>query len=560
MEREGKVPMWKDDRFTGYSINHLRKDMTSGIVVGIVAIPLAMAFAIASGVRPEYGIYTTIIAGFLISLFGGSRFQIAGPTGSFVPILFVLVSQYGYQNLLVIGFMAGVLITLMGVFKLGKLVHFIPRPVTTGFTAGAAVLIFLGQLPAFLGLHNLDTAEEEFIYKFQQLLVNITDVNFYSVITAVICLTATLLVTRFVPRIPGALIGLLCATLTAVLLYPGKVATVGLIPHQLPHIQFPDFSFSKMIDFFIPACVIAMLVGIESLLSAVVADGMSNQKHHSNRELIGQGIANMVTPLFGGIPATGAVARTATNIRNGAVSPVSGMIHSLFVLLVLLVLAPYASVIPLASMAPILMIVSWNMIERKEFAALMKSKSDDSVVFLATLLLTIGFGLVVGISAGLGFAVIFFVIRMGKEFATTVAAPATLYGTSVKKATSFDVQVCTLNGPIFFGSANRINELEHSSFVEFVVLRIAGVSYIDTTGELALHQLSERCEANGKTLIIIEAKGQPIRTIKSMNLFYQVGENAFTNDRQEAMRYFEYLRDDQEGIASQQKLVPSLVK
>jgi len=343
-------------RYTEYHASSFRKDLISGLIVAIIAIPLGMAFAIASGVKPEYGIYTTIIAGILISLLGGSRYQIGGPTGAFIPILFAIVLQYGYENLLIAGFLAGIILVLMGVFKLGALIKFIPRPVTIGFTAGIAVIIFSGQFVNFLGLSGIEK-HENFLPNMKEIVLHLTSINSYSVVTAAIGLAAILLSPRLLPKIPGSLIGLVASSVIATLFFKGHVATIGssfgAIPHTLPQFHFPEITWDRMKILIQPAFIIAMLGGIESLLSAVVADGMTGTRHNSNRELIGQGIANIVTPLFGGIPATGAIARTATNIKNGRASPLSGIVHGIVVFLVLVLLAPYASNIPLASMAPI---------------------------------------------------------------------------------------------------------------------------------------------------------------------------------------------------------------
>jgi SulP family sulfate permease len=285
-----------------------------------------MAFAIAAGVHPQYGIYTTIIAGFLISLFGGSRFQIGGPTGAFVPILFTIVMQYGYENLLIAGLLAGILLVLMGIFKLGAFIKFIPRPVTIGFTTGIAVIIFTGQIASFLGLRDIQK-HEDFLSNMKEIGIHLSTINLYSVITAVICFAIILLTSKFVPKIPGSLIGLLVSSMIAVWFFEGNVPTIGstygAIPSNLPSFHLPEITLERIKQLIGPAFVIAMLGGVESLLSAVVADGMTGSRHHSNRELIGQGIANIVAPLFGGIPATGAIARTATNIKSGATSPVS---------------------------------------------------------------------------------------------------------------------------------------------------------------------------------------------------------------------------------------------
>ena len=404
-----------DERFQNYSWKAFQKDLISGMIVGIIAIPLGMAFAIASGVNPEYGIYTTIIAGILISLFGGSKFQIGGPTGAFIPILFGIVMTYGYENLLVAGFMAGIILVIMGVFKLGSLIKYIPRPVTIGFTTGIAITIFTGQIANFLGLTGIEK-KESFLANMAEIIHQLNTVNILSVVTAVICLITMIITPRLFPKVPGALIGLLVSTFVAAFFYPGQVQTIGTaygeISNSLPTLSIPHVDFTIIQQLIGPAFVIALLGGIESLLSAVVADGMTNTRHNSNKELIGQGIANMVTPLFGGIPATGAIARTATNIKNGAVSPFSGVIHGIVVLLVLIIFAPYASHIPLASLAPVLMIVAWNMSERHIFSHILKTKTSDSLVLVVTFLLTVFVDLTTAVEVGLLLAVLLFTKRM----------------------------------------------------------------------------------------------------------------------------------------------------
>ncbi|HVI20979.1 MAG TPA: SulP family inorganic anion transporter, partial [Bacillus sp. (in: firmicutes)] len=404
-----------DERFQNYSWKAFQKDLISGIIVGIIAIPLGMAFAIASGVKPEYGIYTTIIAGILISLFGGSKFQIGGPTGAFIPILFGIVMTYGYDNLLVAGFMAGIILVLMGVFKLGSLIKYIPRPVTIGFTTGIAITIFTGQMANFLGLTGIEK-KESFLANMAEIIHQLNTVNILSVVTAIICLITIIITPKLFPKVPGALIGLLVSTIVAAYFYPGQVQTIGTaygeISNSLPTISIPHVDLTIIQQLIGPAFVIALLGGIESLLSAVVADGMTNTRHNSNKELIGQGIANMVTPLFGGIPATGAIARTATNIKNGAVSPLSGVIHGIVVLLVLMIFAPYASHIPLASLAPVLMIVAWNMSERHIFSHILKTKTSDSLVLVVTFLLTVFVDLTTAVEVGLLLAVLLFTKRM----------------------------------------------------------------------------------------------------------------------------------------------------
>ncbi|MDY0407588.1 SulP family inorganic anion transporter [Virgibacillus soli] len=329
--------MFSDERFSGLTKRDIRQDLVAGVTVGIVAMPLGMAFAIASGVKPEYGLYTTVIAGILVAIFGGSKYQIAGPTGAFIPILLAIVLEHGYENLLIAGFLAGIMLVLMGIFKLGGLIKYIPRSVTIGFTSGIAVIIFSGQIGDFLGIEGLEK-KQYFHENMIQLAQNITSINMFSVLTAIVGLLMIIFIPRFFPRVPVLLIALVVPTVIAVLFYPGKVATIGTvfggIPQTLPTFSFPKITLEKIMLLWQSAFVIAMLGGIESLLSAVVSDGMTGTRHRSNRELVGQGIANIVTPLFGGIPATGAIARTATNIKAGGVSPLSVFSReSLFLLL-----------------------------------------------------------------------------------------------------------------------------------------------------------------------------------------------------------------------------------
>jgi SulP family sulfate permease len=351
-----------------------------------------MAFAIASGVKPEYGIYTTVIAAALVAVFGGSRYQVAGPTGAFIPILLSIVLTYGYENLLLAGFLAGIILILMGLFNFGSLIKFIPRPVTIGFTAGIAVNIFVGQIANFLGLTGLER-HEGFLLNMKEIIINLNTINLYATLTAVLCLAIILITPYFLPKLPGALAGIVISTIVASLFYPNEVSTItsafGGIPSNLPQFVIPDVTLDMVKQLLRPAVTIAMLGAIESLLSAVVADGMTGTRHNSNRELIGQGIANMLIPLFGGIPATGAIARTATNIKSGAATRVSVIISALFVLVTLLVIAPYAGSIPLASLAPVLMIVAFNMSEHRSFALTVQTRSYSAVVLVITFLLTV---------------------------------------------------------------------------------------------------------------------------------------------------------------------------
>ncbi|WNS78668.1 sulfate permease [Domibacillus sp. DTU_2020_1001157_1_SI_ALB_TIR_016] len=522
-------------RFNGYNLGHFQKDLVAGLVVGIVAIPLAMAFAIASGVRPEYGLYTSIIAGIMVSLFGGSKYQIAGPTGAFVPVLLGVVIQYGYEKLLIAGFLAGIMIFLMGLFKLGRYIKFIPRPVTIGFTAGIAVIIFSGQVANFLGLRNLEK-EEAFLLNMKEIVLNLHTVNIYSVLVAIVSLVIVLLSPRFLPKIPGALLGLIISTLVAALFFPNQVSTIGstygAIPNKLPSFAFPEITGNLVIELLPAALVIAMLGGIESLLSALVADGMTKGKHNSNKELIGQGLANMVAPLFGGIPATGAIARTATNIKNGAASPLSGVIHGVVVLLVLVILAPYASAIPLASMAPILMFVAWNMSERKEFANILKTKTMDSLVLVTTFLLTVLMDLTTGVGIGLLLALLAFVGRMSSTLKVSKVLPdptdKLVKPEMVQQGSNCpQINIYTVEGPLFFGSTERFEEELESitrSKPRILLLRMSKVSFIDTSGEALLANIVKQFKDSHQQVIISGIQQQPKELFEKTGLYQLIGE------------------------------------
>lgn len=535
-------------RYKGYSLQSFQKDLLSGLVVGVIAIPLGMAFAIASGVKPEYGIYTTIIAGILISLLGGSRFQIGGPTGAFIPILFGVVVTYGYENLLIAGFLAGIILLLMGVFRLGSLIKFIPRPVTIGFTSGIAVTIFVGQISNFFGLRDVES-QELFIDNLKEIANQIHTINGFSILTASICLITMILTPKLIPKVPGPIIGLMLSTIMASLFYPTQVATIGStygdIPNSLPAFHFPEITYEKIVQLLRPAFVIAILGGIESLLSAVVADGMTNSKHHSNRELVGQGIANMVTPLFGGIPATGAIARTATNIKTGAVSPISGVIHGIMVLLVLVLFAPLASKIPLASMAPILMVVAWNMSERKVFLHVLKTKTEDSLVLVVTFLLTVFINLTVAVEIGLLLAVTLFTKRMSDHMVTVKALPNhEVKHYKIEKLVTDtrdcpQISIFNVEGPLFFGAAQTFAQSIMKTInykPKVLLLRMGRVPFMDTTGDAHLTSIVKHFSKHG-IVLVSGINPQPLSVLKKTGLYHLIGEENFFEHTGEAIDY-----------------------
>lgn len=495
-----------------------------------------MAFAIASGVKPEYGLYTTIIAGFLVAIFGGSRFQIAGPTGAFIPILLAIVLQYGYEELLIAGFLAGIFLLIMSFAGVSNLIHFVPKSVTIGFTTGIAVIIFTGQLGNFFGLTGLE--QKEFFHEdIIGIVKQFHTVNFYSILIAIVGLIVIFILPKIAPRIPVLLVALLIPTIVSITLFPGKVETIGTafggIPNTLPPFRFPDITLSKVVTLWTPALVIAALGAIESLLSAVVADSMKAgtvEKHDSKRELFGQGIANIITPLFGGIPATGAIARTATNIRSGAVTPVSGIVQSVLVLAFLLIFAPYASYIPLAAMAPILMFVAWNMSARKAFTHILSLRTGDSIVLLTTFLLTIFINLTVAVQVGILIAVISFIHKMINKLHFNVDKLSDVeilkYGnddpTSIKKY--------KLDGPLFFGTAKSFEDAYPvilSDKVNNIIIDMEHLAVIDATGEAVLSDLIDDAAAADIRIIIKKLPKDKLILFKKSGLYDKIGEENF---------------------------------
>lgn len=539
--------MLKDNRFKNITKHHLRNDLIAGITVGVVAIPLGMAFAIASGVNPEYGIYTTIIAGLIVALIGGSHFQIAGPTGAFIPILLAIVLQYGYEDLLIAGMLAGVMLVLMSIFKFGSLITYIPRSVTIGFTSGIAVIIFTGQLENFLGLENIEK-KQYFHENMFELIKHIGTINIYSIIIAILGLLMIMFIPKLFPRAPVLLVALVVPAILSVLIFPGKVATIGTafggIPQALPDFQLPHITIEKLLYLWGPAFAIAMLGGIESLLSAVVADGMTGKRHQSNRELFGQGVANIVTPFFGGIPATGAIARTATNIKSGAVSPYSGVFQSGFVLLTLLLFAPLASSIPLASMAPILMVVAFNMSEYKTFGSILKLGNSDSLVLVTTFILTVFVNLTVAVPVGLLLAMVSFVRRISQVLEVENITPERY--ADKENSTGSDEYLCpkiasfTIRGPLFFGAADRFETTLSSSIRKrpaVLILKMRHVSIIDVTGVTNLSTFVNKFMKRGGTVMVSELNGDGLTMLEQTGLYNKIGSEFFFSRTSDAINH-----------------------
>ena len=490
-------------------------NLIAGVIVGVVALPLAMAFAIASGARPEQGIYTAIIGGACVSLFGGSRVQIAGPTGAFVAILAGVTAQYGMSGLETATLMAGIILVLMGATKMGAVIRFIPAPVIVGFTAGIAVTIFVGQWRDFLGLPVVHA--EHFHERLLRLIAALPRLNGPTAALG----AGSLLLLVYAPRlpglsrVPGPLLAMTVATVTQAVLHLPGVATLGTafggIPRGLPSLSLPDLSPAHVVTLIGPAFTIALLGSIESLLSAVVADGMSGTRHDSNQELIGQGIANIVSPLFGGFAATGAIARTATNIRNGATSPLAGITHALTLVAVLLVLTPLAATIPLASLAAILFVVAWNMSDAGRFAVMMRTAPlADRWILLITFLLTVFADLIVAVNVGVILAVLQFLRRMAATVETQPVAPRSLKAELAQLGLPHlppEVQVYEITGPVFFGAIENIKRplLEIRPLPRTLIIRLDRVPFIDMTGIYTLGETMHQLRKKGVAVVLCEA-------------------------------------------------------
>ena len=531
----------------GYNIKLFFQDLIAGLIVGIVALPLSIALAIASGVPPERGLFTAIIGGFLISLLGGSRVQIGGPTGAFVVIIYSIVHKYGYEGLVVASILAGFLLIIFGLLKLGDIIKYIPYPVTIGFTSGIALLIFTSQIKDFLGL-TVTSMPPEFIEKLKIIFQNISSINKYSLFIGLLTIAISILWSKKFKKIPGSLIALICTTII-VQLFNLPLETIGSqfgeVPNMLPTPQLPTINFNLIKELFPSALTLALLAGIESLLSAVVADGMIGTKHNSNVELIGQGIANIFSPIFGGIPATGAIARTATNIKNGGKTPFAGMIHAFTLLMIMIFLGKLAKLIPMATLAGILIIVSYNMSELKYFIKMRKAPKSDFVVLLITFLLTIFSDLTVAIQFGVIISSLLFMKRMSdvsnsnllkKEFYETDEEfiATGILDENIPK----EIEIFEINGPFFFGASSlfRENLSRLQPKPRILILRMRNVPAIDATGMFSLEWIVQSSLKSNTQIIISGLNEQPYNAIKKIGLNNTIGEDFICNNINEAIK------------------------
>ena len=529
-----------------YTKQQFYADATAGVIVGIVALPLAIAFGIASGVTPEKGIITAIIAGFIISFFGGSKVQIGGPTGAFIIIVYGIIQEYGTTGLAVATIMAGVILVIMGFSKLGSLIKFIPYPVVVGFTSGIALLIFSTQVQDFFGL-QIQNVPSEFHEKWLAYFQSFSSINIYVTGIALLSILIMIFWPKITHRIPGSLIAIILTTIV-VIVFKLPVDTIGSrfgeIPSNLPSPTYYDINLSVIRDLIGPATVIALLAAIESLLSAVVADGMIGGKHRSNMELIAQGLANIATPIFGGIPATGAIARTATNIKNGGRTPVAGIIHSLTLLLIMLLFGSYAKLIPMATLAAILIMVSYNMSEWHSFKSLLKSPRSDVVVLLTTFFLTVIFDLTIAIEIGMVLSVILFMKRMSevsnvnvitRELVDTEDKPDP--NSINKKQIPEDVEVFEINGPFFFGAAKKFKDqmliIEKQPKVR--IIRMRNVPAIDATGLQALREFYSDAKKHNTHLILSGVHTQPLYAMTQAGVLDLYGEDNILGNIDDAL-------------------------
>lgn len=493
-----------------YSREQFYKDLISGIVVGVIALPLCIAFAIASGVSPEKGMITGIIGGFLISFLGGSRVQIGGPTGAFIVIVYGIVQQYGVDGLISCTLIAGVLLIVMGLVRLGSVIKFIPHPLIVGFTSGIALIIFSSQVKDFFGL-QMGTVPADFMEKWKEYFLNFSTVNTWSIIIAGGTILISILSPKITRKVPGSIFAILASTF-AVHFFNLDVETIGSrfgeIPSTFPLPHFPQIDFVTVQNLIRPAFAIALLGGIESLLSAVVSDGMIGGNHKSNIELVGQGIANIFSSLFGGIPATGAIARTATNVKNGGRTPVAGIVHSLTLLLIMLVVGKWATLIPLSCLAGILVIVAYNMSEWRSFLAVLRTSKSDAAVMIATFILTVFVDLTVAIEVGMILAAFLFMHRMTQISNVNIVTREINEADDEKAISRYKVpagvEVFEVTGPMFFGAAYKFKESLKlmAKTPKVLIIRMRSVPVIDATGLHTLEEVFKQTQRQGTTLVL----------------------------------------------------------
>lgn len=537
------------DVMKGYTKEQLTKDIISGIIVAIIALPLSIALAIASGVGPEQGLYTAIIAGFFISFFGGSRVQIGGPTAAFVVIIYGIVTEYGTDGLIVATILAGIILVIMGICRFGSLIKYIPYTITTGFTCGIAVTLFVGQLKDFFGL-NIASVPSEFLDKVIAYAKNIKTINLTATLIGLAAVVIMLIWPKVTDKIPGSLIAII---ITTAVVYFAKlpVNTIGSVYGELnsafPGFHAPALSMKLVQQMLSPAFTIAILAGIESLLSAVVSDGMIGDTHKSNAELIGQGLGNIFSGLFGGIPATGAIARTAANVRNGGRTPIAGIVHCITLTIILLVLMPLAALIPMTTLAAVLLVVAANMADWTSFFHLCKTApKSDIIVLVATFFLTVFFDLVVAIEIGVVLAALLFMKRMAetadvKAWKYTDSPDITPGEAEKLRDIPHSISVFEICGPMFFAAADQLLTINSSNHTRVVVIRMRSVPAIDASAMKSLHELVNRAKKKNITLVFSHVNEQPMHVMEKDGFIELVGKENFHKNIVDALDYAEGL-------------------
>lgn len=530
-----------------YTKEQFFKDVSAGVIVGIVALPLAIAFGIASGVSPEKGIITAIIAGFIISTFGGSKVQIGGPTGAFIIIVFGIVQKYGLDGLMIATIMSGVILILMGFFKLGTLIKFIPLPIITGFTSGIAVIIFFTQIKDLLGL-QIAELPSEFLEKLPVYFENILSFNLPAVLLSAGSILIITVFPRISKKIPAAIIALVIGTAAAYFFHL-NVETIstkfGAISNSFPSPSLPGITYDKVYNLIGPSFTIALLAAIETLLSAVVADGMIGGRHRSNMELVANGAANLITPLFGGIPATGAIARTVTNIKNGGRTPIAGIVHSITLLMIMIFFGQYAGMIPLCVLASILVIVAYNMSEWREFIAQLKMPKSDVAVLITTFALTVLFDLTIAIEVGMILSALLFMNRMAQVTNVGIIKrefdeneDPDLENVNFNKDIPPGVIIYEVNGPFFFGAASKFKEASRvvNENVKVMIMRLRNVPAIDSTGLNTIEDFYEDCKRHDSVLILSGMHAQPLSAAEKSGLIEKIGRENICGDIDDALK------------------------
>lgn len=527
----------------GYTKEQFLKDFISGIIVAIIALPLSIALGIASGVSPEKGLYTAIIGGFIVSLLGGSRVQIGGPTGAFVVIVYGIIQKYGIDGLTVATIMAGIFLIIMGFLKLGSLIKYIPSSITTGFTSGIAIVIFSTQIKDFLGL-QMKSVPSEFINKWIAYFNSIHSINLQSLFIAFLTLGIIVLWPKINKKIPGTFIAIVISTVVT-MIFSLNINTIGSqfgeLSSSLPKLIMPKINLTMINELMLPALTIAILAGVESLLSAVVADGMIGGKHRSNMELIGEGAANVFSGIFGGIPVTGAIARTAANVKNGGRTPVAGIVHSLTLLIIMLLFMPYVKLVPMSSLAAVLVMVSYNMGEWEAFKDIFKAPKSDAIVFIVTFLLTIFLDLVVAIGVGVVLSSFLFMKKMA-EITKVECVLDDLEDNDVNDLIDSikipkDISVYEISGPFFFGAANKFVSAirEMGTPPKILIIKMSKVPFMDATAYHSFEMLYDICKKNKTKLIMLELQEQPMEMLKKYGFIEIIGESSFCNNIDEAI-------------------------